>query len=303
MLLIANPSSCHGEGAAMAQQARRLLDGRADDALQVEFTQRPGHARQLASSAAARHSIVVVLGGDGTVHEVVNGLLALPEGQRPALGVIPAGSGNDYAFSLGMSPRLEESASQVLAAPQRWVDVGLCNGEFFAETLSFGLDAAIALDTIERRKRTGKSGTALYMQSGIDQLLHHLDFHRMEATFDGAARVEDIVLCAVQVGPTYGGGFRICPDARFDDGKLDICIAHAPVGALKAGYVFLRAKNGHHTHYREIELFRACEAHLVFECPLPVQIDGERLTEVEYRISLIPRALRVVAPQASVFSR
>lgn len=301
MLLIANPSSRHGEGAALAACAQRVLEERAQGTFEVALTAHAGHAKQLAQQAAG-HDMVVVLGGDGTVHEVVNGLMGLPDSQRPALGVVPAGSGNDYAFSLGMLPRLEDALGQVLSAPRRLADVGVCNGEYFAETLSFGLDAAIALDTIERRKRTGRSGTALYMQSGIDQLMHHLDFHRMTASFNGAQRVEDIVLCAVQVGPTYGGGFRICPDARFDDGRLDVCVAHAPVGALKAGYVFLRAKNGHHTRYREIELLQASSIRLEFEKPLPVQIDGERLTCTEFCVSLRERALRVVAPDGSAFS-
>lgn len=302
VLLIANPTSQHGRAAVAAARVESLMRERLGSALTVLFTQWPGHAEQLAS-AAEGFDLVVVVGGDGSAHEAANGLLSIPADRRPALGVIPAGSGNDYAHSLGMSPLLEESVGQLMGAPRRWLDVGVCNGRHFVETLSFGLDAAIARDTVERRKRTGASGAALYMRSGIDQLLHHLDFHRMSAVLDGRRLECQVVLIAVQVGPTYGGGFRICPDACFDDGVLDVCMAHAPVGVLKAAYVFLRAKNGNHRGCREIESLRVREASLRFDAPLAVQIDGERMEGTEFKISVEPAALRVVAPDGSSFSR
>lgn len=299
-LLIANPAARNGQGAQAAKAAARLL-GEGRGGLQVALTERAGHATALAA-AAGSFGTVVALGGDGVVNEVVNGLMRLPQADRPALGVLPVGSGNDYASSLGMSADLEAAAAQLQRCPRRQADVGECNGRFFAETLSFGLDAGIALDTVERRRRTKATGALLYMQSGLDQLLHHLDFHDVQISFDGAKpRSERIVLCAIQVGPTYGGGFRICPDARFDDGLFDVCIAHAPVGALKAGYVFLRAKRGNHTRYREIELARARSASLSFTHPLPVQMDGERMEGTEFSVRLHPGALRVIAPDPAAF--
>ncbi len=302
VLLIANPASRHGEGAVAAVRAERLLRETVGARLAVMLTSHQGHAADIAESAAGLDA-VVALGGDGLIHEVLNGLMAIPAALRPPLGVIPAGSGNDYAGALGMAATLTDIVHQLDNAPHRTSDVGCCNGEYFMETLSFGLDAAIALDTIERRERTGAAGFSLYVQSGIDQLLHNLKPRRMEAVFDGKERREDIILCAVQNGPTYGGGFRICPDALFDDGLLDVCIAHAPVGALKAGWVFLRAKSGHHRHFKEIETFRAREISLRFDEPLPVQIDGEPLFETEYKISVEPGALRVIAPNDKPFSK
>lgn len=318
-LLIANPAARNGEGAQAAEKAAELLRAVPGCSLEVALTRRPGHAGDLAAGAAGFQT-VAVLGGDGAIHEAANGLMRLPRDERPAMGAIPVGSGNDYAFSLGMASRLDRAVSQLASAPVRWADAGTCNGEFFVETLSFGLDAGIALDTVERRKRTGATGTALYMRSGLDQLLHHLDSRRIRARFsrlgdaakpaafwdqarsgDGSAE-GDVILCAVQVGPTYGGGFRICPGARFDDGMLDVCIAHAPVGLLKAAFVFLRAKNGRHLGFREIEAFSARGLHLEFAQPLPVQIDGERLEATEFEIGIEPAALRVIAPSDAAFA-
>lgn len=301
-LLIANPAARHGEGAVIAMRAERLLRRRLGDDLTMLLTTRSGHACELAA-AAATYGTVIALGGDGVVHEVVGGLMEVPAGRRPVLGVIPAGSGNDYAGAIGMGQALEEAVVQLETAPRRIADVGVCNGVPFMETLSFGFDAAIALDTIERRERTGATGLPLYLQSGIDQLLHHLGSYRLEARFGGDRRSLEVILCAVQVGPTYGGGFRVCPDARFDDGLLDVCIAHAPVGTLKAGLVFLCAKSGRHRRFREIESFQARTATLEFASPLPVQIDGEPLSGTRYEVSIEPSALSVIAPDGSCFTR
>lgn len=276
-LLIANPAAQNGNGAAAAERAAALLgDALGDGALDVASTRGPGEAVRLAAGAGA-YDTVLALGGDGVIHEAANGLMRLPAGERPTFGIVPVGSGNDYARTLGMSARSVDAAvAQLLAARARPADVGRCNGEFFVETLSFGVDAAIALDTVERRARTGRTGTALYLASGMDQLLHHLDCHRYTASFDGGEPVRGASFTfAVQVGPTYGGGFRICPDARIDDGLLDVCIAHPPFGVARAVFVFLLAKGGLHTGFRQIELRRARTLSVRFDAP-PARPDRRR---------------------------
>lgn len=297
-LLIANPVAQNGNGAAAALRAgdtlRRLLPEGCFDLVMTEY---PLHGKQLAERAAG-YETVVALGGDGLIHEVANGLMSLGEQARPALGVLPMGSGNDYARTLGMSFDLVKSLDQLASASPCAFDLGRCNGEFFVETLSFGLDAAIALDTVERRKRTGKTGTQLFLASGIDMLLHQLNEHRFTASIDGGEPFRAAMLMfAVQIGPTYGGGFRICPDARTDDGLLDICIAHPPLGIPKAVLMFLLAKNAHHTGFRQLEFKRAETILIRFDEQPPAQIDGEAVPADEYRVSVEPAALRVLVPR------
>ncbi len=310
VLLIANPAAQNGKAAQAAERAAGLLRaGLGEEALDVVLTKSAGHAETEAAraSAAGEYDVVVALGGDGIIHEVANGLLSAPaagHARRPMLGVIPVGSGNDYARTLGMDARsVDKAVAQLFAARPRRFDVGLVNGRYFVETLSFGLDAAIALDTVERRKRTGKTGTALYLESGIDQLLHHLDCRHYRATLnEGSPAVVreiegDSYIFAVQIGQTYGGGFRICPDARTDDGLLDLCIAHPPLGPLYATFIFLLAKNAHHTRFKQLEFLRTSSLKLAFDAPLPAQIDGERIEAETYDITCIPQALEVLAPQ------
>lgn len=331
-LLVANPAAQNGNGAQAAAHAAALLrEVVGEDRLDVVLTEGPGHAEQV-SAQAQGYGTVVALGGDGIIHETANGLLRLPECARPTLGVVPVGSGNDYARTLGISARsVDEAVRQLAGAHPRPFDVGRCNGRHFVETLSFGLDAAIALDTVERRRVTGKTGTALYLESGLDQLLHHRDVHRFTATLDAAPAAEagrvgvgsgsgrapecaragkdaagakaetrtvdgPSYLFAVQIGPTYGGGFRICPQARTDDGLLDLCVARPPLGALRAVLLFLLAKNAWHARFKQLEFYQTRALRLSFDGPLPVQMDGEPFQAQEYDIACVPHALNVLVP-------
>lgn len=294
VLLIANPAAQNGRAADIARDAENLLRTATGANVRLEPTQRAQHAERLAEEAL-EYDTVIALGGDGVIHEAVNGLMRIPADHRPTLGIIPAGSGNDYARALGIPTKHELAIERIVAGENHPVDLGRVNESYFMETLSFGLDAAIAIDTMERRKRTGKSGTALYMESGFDQIAHHRDAHAWTASFDGEGPVaSSSITFAVQIGPYYGGGFRICPDARVDNGHLDICIAHPPLGLLKSGFIFLRAKSGKHTKFKCME-FRTCESlHIEFESMPPAQMDGERIEARTFDVGIERQALSVL---------
>lgn len=297
-LLIANPAAQNGNGMASALYAGKVLrEALGGDSFREVMTEGAGHGREVAATAQD-YDTVVALGGDGLIHEVANGLMDIPEAKRPAMGVLPVGTGNDYARTLGMDFEIEISVEQLLNARQQLFDVGCCNGEYFVETLSFGLDAAIALDTVDRRKRTGKTGTALFLESGIDVMLHKRDTFDYVMSLDGADEQRgQALIFAVQVGPSYGGGFTICPEASTSDGLLDLCIAHPPMGALKAVFIFLLAKNAHHTKFKQIDFHRTQKMSLSFEGKQPpVQVDGEPLCADTYEIECIPHALQVLVP-------
>lgn len=292
-LLIVNPASKMGEGAIAGEQAAALLREAGVD-LAVSETTAPLHAVELAA-AAGEYDTVIALGGDGVIHEAANGLMRIPADKRPAFGIIPVGSGNDYARTLGVSEDVITACKQLLNSKKILVDVGLCNGQHFLETVSFGLDAAIALDTVERRKHTKKTGNALYLEAGLNQLVFHRDMHDYTVAFDEESPVQgQSLIFALQLGPTYGGGFRVCPQADPTDGLFDVCIAHPPLGLVRATKVFLSAKDGKHVGHKSIEMRQCSRAQVHFRHAVPAQMDGEDCTGTDFDVTLLPQALTVL---------
>ncbi|WP_302964658.1 diacylglycerol kinase family protein [uncultured Adlercreutzia sp.] len=293
--LIANPAAQNGRGAWAAVEAASHLRARVGDAgFRLLLTERPGHATELAAQLGPEVGLVAALGGDGIVSEVAAGLMERPRASRPALGVIPAGSGNDYAATLGMASAIPKAIDQILELRTGPADVGRVNGRYFVETLSFGLDAAIALDTMERRVRTGRAGTRLYLESAVDQLFHHLDTYGFRLETDAGGVAGSCYLFAVQIGPTYGGHFRITPKAAIDDGLLDLCWATPTLSPRRALAVLLAARFGRHVGNEHIHFERADSLTLSFDREPPAQIDGEKLEGSRFSVECVPDALTVV---------
>lgn len=297
-LLIANPAAHSGKGAAGAEFARHFLSSyaAATSGYEVRLTSGPGEATGIAAAAEGFDS-VLVLGGDGVIHEVVNGLMRRDAAARPQLGVIPLGSGNDYARTLGMARNdVGAALAQIVRGTARPVDVGRVNGTHFMQTLSFGLDAAIALDTTARRAAdTSQEGEALFVTSGLKILSRAKDGFPCSARFDDEDPVElNALVFAVQVGPSYGGGFRICPDADPSDGLLDVCYNVRRPALPRLLALFGLARVGRHAGSSVVRLRRIHHAELDFVAAPPCQVDGEPLEGTSFSIDVIPSALHVI---------
>ena len=299
-LVIANPAARSGQGARGAEFARQFLGSytSATRGYDVRLTEGPGNATDLAAHSSG-YDTVLALGGDGVIHEVACGLMAVPKVRRPQLGVIPLGSGNDYARTLGMARNDVESAlAQLVRATARPVEVGRVNGTHFVQTLSFGLDAAIALDTTERRaNKTRQQGEALFVTSGLKVLMgSRLGFPSVARFDDERPTKLSSAFFAVQVGPTYGGGFRICPGADPADGLLDVCYNVRMPALPHLLALFALARTGGHVRSKAVRLRHARRIVVDFEREPPCQVDGERLVGTHFEIEVVPRALRVLFP-------
>lgn len=300
-LIIANPAARNGKGAEGADFVERFLGSyhAATKSFEVYRTKAPGDGRKRAQKAST-FDTVIALGGDGLIHEVVTGLMAIPDRLRPRLGVIPMGSGNDYARTLHLAINDPTAAlGQIVNGTAVPMDLGKVNGQWFCETCSFGLDAAIALDTMATRTPDGPQGTRLFAKSGV-KIFKQMDRgYRFTASIDGGEPFsgEEIVF-ACQVGPTYGGGFRICPDASPVDGMLDLCyntkIPSKPTTLL----LFASAKPGLHAKTGVVELVRFKRLTVEFEEEPPAQIDGEPLHGTGFTVECVPAALDVIVPNS-----
>lgn len=300
-LIIANPAAHSGRGEGAAIFAMRFFSSfqSASNSCSVRLTEATGDAIQMAADSA-EYDTVIALGGDGVIHEVVNGLMQIPTDERPRLGVIAMGSGNDFARTLGMSKNdPEKSIAELLQGQVRGIDLGCVNGRYFIETLSFGIDAAIAIDTTKRRARnTSQKGSILYATSGVRLMLTGLRGWPYRALIDGEHFEGLDVAFAVQNGKTYGGGFRICPEAVPNDGFLDLCFTVEKPPLPYSMALFALARTGRHTFSRKLIMRKVRHVELEFlgdELP-PCQVDGEELVASRYVIDVVPNALEVIAP-------
>jgi diacylglycerol kinase (ATP) len=294
-IVILNPTANRGK----MEQHRALLRSRMEQEPQAEYveTTRQGEARERAMHAAEEGRLVIIVGGDGSVHEVVNGILSA--GRRVPLGIVAAGSGNDYAWNTLKLPHDPAAAIERAFNGQPVdVDAGIVNGTYFANSFSVGLDADIAVAAGSMKKVPFMSGARLYYGSTLKQLL--FGYSRcpwLKFTIDGSeqsvgATSKRYVLLAVTIGPTYGAGFRINPTADHQDGLFDICaISYTPLA--RALQLLPVVKKGEHEGLPEVTFFRAASVQIESQKPVNVQMDGETSNATHYDARILPAALCV----------
>lgn len=294
-VVILNPTANRGHMAQPRALIRSRIEREPDRYEYVETT-RQNEAKERALQAAKAGRGVIIAGGDGSVHEVVNGLLAA--GRRVPLGIVPAGSGNDYAWNTLKIPR-DTAAAVERAFDGRLVDsdAGMVNKRYFANSFSVGLDADIAVAAGALKKYPFMSGERLYYTSTIRQLL--FGYHRcpwLKFSLDGGEQASEtqrrFVLMAVTIGPTYGAGFRINPTADYSDGLLDICtISYTPL--LRALKLLPVVQKGEHAALPEVTFYRAKTVHIESQFEVNIQMDGETTHATRFDAEILPGALWV----------
>lgn len=291
VLVLANPAAGSGRGARLGARAIAELERRGL-AVEAVFSRGPGHLAELAGAAAARgRSRLVAMGGDGTLAEVAQGLLAV-EGSPTVLGIVPLGTGNDFVKSAAW-PRDWRGACARLAAgcaPRR-VDAGRVNGRWFLNGVGFGFDAAIAHATLRYKWLPGPLG---YGAGLVDALRDGVARPVCTLRWDGGADRRAVTLVAACNGQYAGGLFRLAPRAALDDGRLDVVWADA-LGRRQVLWHAPRVMRGTHEHLPIAHRARCRRLEIQSDLPQPAQADGELLgTAIErLEIELVPGALRL----------
>ena len=291
--LIINPTSGRGKGVARGELVRQTLEARGQNYLNLSGS------NIAEANSNARNAIddglvdgLVVVGGDGIAHLGVN--IACDTGI--SLGIIAAGTGNDLARSLGLPEGdVVAGTDAVLAglAHPRKVDAIKAHsstGDFwFFGTASAGFDA---LCNQRANQMSWPKGPRRYDIAMVLELAKFKPIH-YEATIDGEQRSFDAMLCAVANGPAFGGGMLIAPDARVDDGYLDLFIVHA-MSRLELLKVFPKVYTGGHVKHPAVEFVRAKTVKLS-SGNMPVYSDGEARGHSPISATVMPGALSVFA--------
>lgn len=294
MLLIVNPAAKHGTTGTLIPIIERLLATVPHDTV---LTASVGHAVELAEKAQGYDTIVAV-GGDGTVHEVLNGIMRRPENDRPALGLVPTGSGNDTRRTLGVPTDIADAVLALVTGERRLFDVGLCNGLYFNNSFAAGLDARVTAKAVEYKVTTRRSGLWLYLTALMHVLFNELYSHHVRVTWDEQEPVQDeLLIIAATIGPTYGGGFFIAPGAEPDDGLLEVCTIDPlslPEALVRLPFVIF----GKHTKMKPVHMARHRSIIIESDDPMPAQIDGEVMLDRRFEVTVLPRAIEYIVPRS-----
>jgi len=240
-------------------------------AVQLERTEGPGHGTELAARAArAGVERVVAIGGDGTVHDVANGLLR--HGGDVQLGVVPIGTGNDFAKLVGLyrhSP--ERAVRRLVTARVVAFDVGRALGEYFVNSIGFGFGPEVV------RVRNAMPGLSGFLSYLVPVVRAFAGFRppRFEVRAPGFAETGYMMMVEVCNGTTAGGSYKFAPGADPGDGRLDVCLVRR-VSLPRFLVAVPRVMRGAHTGMREVTLFQAREVTIrSLEAPLLLHLDGE----------------------------
>lgn len=299
VLLIFNPMSDRGRSGQKASDLRAMVNelGGAD----WHGTEYPAHATQVVAEAANKgYTTIVALGGDGTVHEVINGLMQIDPERRPKLGIVPIGSGNDFAHAAGIPTNPQEAVRRAFIGLPRLIDIALIKdgtgrSEYFNNTAGIGFDAAI---NIRSRKLRFVTGFAMYLTATLQSIALNFQAPLMKIQYDGGSLDQPICMFTVGNGPREGGGFITTPASKIDDGQLDF-VYISQVSQLRMLQLLPKVMNATHIHEPDVKTGRTTRLVIDADRALPIHIDGELFGPYEadvrhVEITLVPGAVQIL---------
>ena len=284
--LILNGKGADNDALRTAIAQQRALGHR----IEVRVTRRKGDARRFVAEAGET-DLLIAAGGDGTLNEVVHGLMDLPKSARPALGIVPLGTANDFAAGCGIPRDPEEALALCIEGEAAPIDLGKANEHWFLNAASVGFGAEVTATTPPELKRL--LGPAAYAVMGAILAInvHHyhgrLTLPDREITGSGPVAI-------VGNGRQTGGGVQVAPRARIDDGLLDVLVVRQiPAMALLTAARELQelSPDGEYISY-----WQTPWAEVYPEEAIPVNLDGEPVQFSSVRYEAVPRAIRLIVP-------
>lgn len=297
--IILNPVADMRNAWKIAHELRAQVDeyGNAD----WSGTVYPTHAKELARQAGEQgYEMIIAMGGDGTVHEVINGLMLVPPERRPILGVVPVGSGNDFAHAIGIPLKSELALAHALSGAASTVDLGLLTDdhgrkEYFDNTLGIGFDTVV---TIRSHRLPLLRGFAMYLTAVIQTILLNHNPVLMQVDADGEKWTDRSLMLTLCNGPREGGGFLVAPAAVLDDGLLHYAMIRN-VGRLMMFRLLPEVMKGTHGKFRQVKLGTCKKMSVSGDRAMYIHADGEIYTGFgsdlrQIVIEVVPGALKVV---------
>ncbi len=296
--VILNPKAHGGEAAGHAEQIKSLFTAYGLN-FELALTDREGDGARLAKEAVERgFQIIVAAGGDGLAGEVAGALV----GSQAVFGMIPLGSGDDFAKSLRIGRSIPHAVETIRDRRTMMVDAGTVSSPLpgggklerhFFNCVGIGLDGEVI---VEKQKIKGLRDLKLYLWATVKALWRYKG-QRMSFDFGQGKFWYQALVAEITNGKSVGGGYYLCPEAVVDDGLLDMCLIHK-LGWLEFFRHVPKSFNGKHTLLREVAMGRLTKVTVESEVPMSAQVDGELWPYVNrFDIGIIPKALQAIVGQ------
>ena len=290
-IIIANTKARWGLNRSRVRRAETFLH-KHKFAFSSFTTDYPGHARKIAVQAAIQKvDSIVVLGGDGTLNEVINGVLTAGCSRIPRIGIIPSGSSNDFSKSLGLPQQLQKACRTIINGRTKLVDIGRAGEYFFCMASSVGLFASVCAESCRMK---GLSGSLRYIAAALCVIRKMSSGWEMNIKADGRIFRGTYGVLLVSNTPRYGGLF-FTPRARADDGLFDCLIIEMP-GKLEALSLIPWVLRKALTSHKKVTMFRAKSLSVSLSPSAPLSNDGEvypnLFTTVDYKI--LPQKIQII---------
>lgn len=283
--IIYNPTSGNGNGKKAAEKVFASLREKQMPYVSM-CTEYAGHAAELAQKAAGeKPDAVIAIGGDGTISEVVRGM----SGSGIALGIIAAGTGNDFIKTAKIPKDTAEALNLILNGESKSTDIGFINGRAFINECGTGFDVMV-LDNAEKAKQH-MNGLLPYLWGVIRTIIHFKSIKMTYTIEDGNEITDDLLVFAAGNGGIIGGGIPMCPKAEIDDGYFDIVIIKS-VKKYKMPLYLVKLLMGKVLTFKETSYLRARKVS-VSAPGMRVNIDGEIVSMDKAEIELIHSGLRI----------
>lgn len=260
-------------------------------------TEYHGHAEILAAAAVREQvDLIVSVGGDGTLYQVINGVLS--ENGQPLLGIIPAGTCNDYVKSIRIPRDIRKACQVIEAGHWEWFDAGQAGDRYFVNAAGLGFDAQV----VKALHHSRVKGKAAYVSTVLRQIFNY-KAQRLHITNGREYFRPDAFMLTVANGAYYGGQFHIAPQANTQDGQLNAVLVR-DASALRRLMIFPHFFKGSHVHEKEVELIDTKELEVVADSEITLQLEGELYTPLDNRIvfKVHPKRLKILVPNPELLA-
>ncbi len=287
---IVNPVAGNGASLIVEKELIKELKQKNIDAKIVK-TERKGHAKELAKELAEQnYTHIVAIGGDGTLNEMASSLIEYPQ---CTMGLIPAGTGNDFAQIPGLPVHFEQKDwDAFFEANTHAIDVGRCNGNLFFNGMGLGFDAQVAAENYEEPGKVKQGGKGKYIWHILKNLLFFKE-QTMEITTNNEKKQQTCFLNTISIGRRFAGGFFLTPKAFANDGLLDVCMV-GKINLFERLSILMKVTKGTHVSHQKVNYYQTNKIIVELNKKAAYHLDGELFFDSRFDIDILPGKIKLI---------